>query len=621
MMTSFRKGAPALRRCGRGIGNLVRRAVGVLGRPGQGRAAVSVTASRVAADLEQLNHATEKDFLAVGGKLHEFLSIARQTSSDMGSLIELFSGAQAQQVSQALGRMLERAAGMGARIEQNRQALATVQSLARRVHLAFLRGAETVAVFRALCTLTRIETSRLGDDGSEFGDLAGEVRPLSERIQSTGKAILDAATRLDQSVESVLRKESELAAGEVQQLESLIAGVHESLRAFEDRLERARQASECQFAQHRAIREAMEDLVQSLQFHDITRQQIEHVCQALLGIEPGARSVGRSGNGPDSGVRAILSLQASQLAGAQATFSRSFGQMERDLEGMAARVHEMAEVSRGLLGSSGGEQEAFFQHMEASLSGILRTMGACEGAESATRATAGELAATVRGIRVAIEEIRGVEIQIQRVAVNATIRSAHIGAPGDALMVIADVMHHKALDSNSNTEEVARLLDAIDQAICQAAEGSGAPGSSGDPGTGQVVDRLRESILELHSSSDTSFTRVHQIAALSSRLSDEIQALRNSLTAGPVFSEVLTRVRAELEQAGAELAPVGPRPAPSADLENLTKVYTMQSERDVHRAAASGEPAAAFEGSELKTETFGSIHGDAGAYGDNVELF
>ncbi len=60
-------------------------------------------------------------------------------------------------------------------------------------------------------------------------------------------------------------------------------------------------------------------------------------------------------------------------------------------------------------------------------------------------ATATGLQETIGRMRSAVDQIRGTEIQIQRISTNATIRATHIGAGGVALNKIAEVMQHLAL--------------------------------------------------------------------------------------------------------------------------------------------------------------------------------
>src|SRR5262249_36288265 len=154
---------------------------------------------------------TERDFLAVGEKLMEFRGTARQIAADMAALTELISGEHGCHASLALTRILTHSTGMDEGIEQSGQALRQEQNKSNRIRLAFAGLRNTVAVFRTLCTLARIESSRLGSS-TEFGDLAAEVGPLSESIQTSGDGVLEASLRLEQSVQSSIRSGSDLRA-------------------------------------------------------------------------------------------------------------------------------------------------------------------------------------------------------------------------------------------------------------------------------------------------------------------------------------------------------------------------------------------------------------------------
>ena len=170
-------------------------------------------------DLENLNGSTERDFLAVGEKLMTFRATARQIASDMAALTELISGEHGRRASCALTEILERAKEIDRRIEQSGQALEEVRDLSGRIRLAFVGLGNTVSVFRTLCTLTRIETSRLSSTGAGLADLAAEIMPLSESIQASGEGILETSSRLIEGVQSAIQSGSELR---VRQLLSLI---------------------------------------------------------------------------------------------------------------------------------------------------------------------------------------------------------------------------------------------------------------------------------------------------------------------------------------------------------------------------------------------------------------
>ena len=602
----------------RSLSQLIKRALLTLRRlPAGGRSedGGGPGIDRVIRDLENLNGSTERDFLAVGEKLMEFRSAARQIASDMTALGELVSGERGRNVSAALTRILEHAREMDAGIEQSGQALGQVHDLSARIRLAFAGIGNTVSTFRTLCTLTRIETSRLGDTGGDFGDLAAEVRPLSESIQTSSEGVLAASSQLDRGVQAAISRAAELRVRQLRELPALIEGVIDGLKAFDERRQRAAESSARQAADYEALYEAAGSVVRSVQFHDITRQQIEHVLEALRQLGSACER-GRRSWAPDA--RTILTLQSSQLGGAARVFASSAECMERDLESMAVRVQSMADAGKALMGISDDEQDSFFLRMEGHFTAILKMLDTCTTGQAEMEATAATLADTIDRMRTSVGEVRGIEIRIQRIATNATIRATHIGTRGDALNVIAGVMHRLALDSNANTELVAGTLDAMTEATGRVSGCSAGAAKNARGGANEVIDEMRRSVVELHSSNESSFSRVHQISNLSSRLARDFGTVRREFSAGRLFAEVVARARGELDRMAAQAgggSPEGDEATSTGHLESLAEHYTMQMERNVHDTVTRGSVEVAAPAEE---PAFALQDGDLG---DNVELF
>jgi len=576
-------------------------------------------AGKIIQDLDGLNRSTERDFLKVGEKLLEFRSTARQIASDMAAVSEFVSGEQGRSASLALAGVLEHSSDMDARMQQSSRAMEQVRDLSGRIRLAFAGLRHRVSVFKTLCTLTQIETSRLGNSGVDFGDLAAEVMPLSETTQSSGQGILEAAARLDQGVQSAILSGSSLKVRQLKELPTLISGVIQDLKALEERRQRAVESSARQAEQYGAVCDAIDGVVRSVQFHDITRQQIEHVTQALRELHPESKNGRKAQETLPPDARAILSVQSSQLSGAAQVFAQSFESMERDLEHIAARAQDMAQASRELMGISTDEQDSFFLRMEADFTAILKMLSACSTAQADLQSTARSLEEIIARMQGSVTEIRGIEIRIQRIAINATLRASQLGSAGEALTVIAGVMRGLALDSNTNTEDVAATLEQMCAASSCVSEGSSQEASGGHASTDEVMEKMKETVLELHSSSEASFGRVNGIAVLGARLAEDIGAVRGGLSAGVLFAEVVGRAVGELQRMGAQVgtgALKGLDGAQGQQLAQLAKNYTMQRERDVHQSVAQGSAiaiAAPVEVSKVALEN--------GDLGDNVELF
>jgi hypothetical protein len=283
------------------------------------------------------------------------------------------------------------------------------------------------------------------------------------------------------------------------------------------------------------------------------------------------------------------------------------------VDNIAERVRNMAEASKALLGLSADEEDSFFLQMEGRFTGILKAFGSCAAAEAEIHTTLAELEEAVRSMRKSVAEVREIEISIHRIAINATIRAVQIGDSGNALLVLADVMQRLALDSNNIVEEVAGSLDAISDAANGLSSGS--TGSDAE----DVVSETRATILELHSSSEAGFCRLNEIAALSSRLGDEVRSARAGFSAGTLFAEAVKRARHALAQIGGQAGLTGlgdMEIAAQRRLEEAATHYTMQAERAVHESVARG--AARDRGAPASPSR--AVSGEE-ELGENVELF
>ena len=556
--------------------------------------------------LQELNRVTERDFLAVGERLIHFRSVARTISAEIGSLHAMLSGEQARHTVEALSGVLEAFRGTDSRIEESGRALAGVGGLSRRIQLAFTDLHQTVPVFRALCTLTRMETARLAGGGKGLSNLAEEVAPLSERIQASAESVFEASSRLNAGVQVAVQNVSEIWGRQLREVPAMIAKVTSSIGSLSERQREAHEVSRREAAGNCEIGQAIDHLVASIQFHDITRQQIDHVAQALSELCSTLPS--QRGNQAPPDLRAVLALQASQLASAEGSFTSAMRQIGQDIEHIRSRVMEVADDCRSLVGLE-NDQQSFFGQMETMLGAVLDGIASCGAAEKELERAAAGLEETIREMRQAVVQVCGIEIQIQRIATNAAIRAAHLGAVGSALDVIAGGIGRLALDSNHNTEDASAALDLMREVARQISAGEGLAGRG-------RAEQLRRAVLEFHSSTETSAARVFHIAELSSRLAEDIGTMLGGFSAGRMLAETVDGVRAEMAQIGTEASDAPSEDAPVA-LVDYSHRYTMQSEREIHQRLTAGGATNKAESEPAAPQALA----EADALGDNVELF
>lgn len=572
--------------------------------------------ARTVTDLEALNCRTEKDFLAIGGKLTGLVAAARRLSSDMASLERIF-GSQDSHASEVLGRVLERSRQIEGRAETGNQVLTGICDSARQIGRTFRSFQDMVAVFRVLGSLTRIETARLGNAGGEFASLAEEVSTLTKGIEASGQRILEASVALQEKMNRALAKVTGLRGRELAELPGLINEVTTGLSVVEQRHRRTIEIFLHHAAEYEKVSAAFEDLISAIQFHDITRQQIEHVCDVLRRLQSGSSGNGRE---PGSDRRAVLTLQSSQLANAGQVFGASAGRIERDLDGIMARVREMAATSQTLVRSSGDDADASFLQLEGRLSAILNVVAACTKAEAEIEGGLTELTQAVTEMQNSIGEILEVEVRIRRIAINATIRAVQIGDAGNALTVIAEVMQRLASDTDGLTGTVGGQLETMRDAAQRLISGASRVGGA-EAGAGDLLTEMRAAMSMLHSSGEASLAQLDKIVATSASLADEIQSVRTTFTAGTLVAAAVDRARSTIEEISGHYGSADPGAATEARLEDFQSHYTMKAERDVHESVSAGRAGNEF----APDETPGAVAEQAVAagseLGDNVELF
>jgi len=570
----------------------------------------------VIADLDLLNHNTEQDFLRIGGKLSEFSEAVGLISFELTALADMMSAEQGLRASHALTGILDGFTKIRARAEEGNGLLDGMLREAGLVKRTLSGFKGTVSTLTTLGVLTRIETARLGAASADFGPLADAVKSLSGSVQERVENALDTASQLIPPIESVLISSAALEKRQTNDLPAMISEVLAQLASFADMQKRALASSVRMRSQYGAISDAFKKLVVSIQFHDITRQQVEHVIEILRRLSPDSEGQeGGISRDPQSAA-AVLALQSSQLADAGEKFAVSVASIARSLDDIAAHVLEMTEESRSLSGFSEVEKNSFSLRMEQSCSAILAGLVHCDNAEAANEATHRGLAETIGRMRGAIEEIQTVEIQMERLALNANIRAAHIGGSGDALAVLAGTIQQLAFESRGRSESLLQALGSMSQAGTRLAVRCASAGSD------HCEETMRVAIAELHSSSERSFAQIGQITVRSTRLREDLSATRESFSVGSVFAEAVRRARGTLQEIVEQNQPTFSPPGAEAmgrDLDDFARHYTMQAERDVHEGVtkAVARPASVAvqaEQSEFPLKA-------AEELGENVEFF
>jgi hypothetical protein len=316
----------------------------------------------VIADLDVLNRSTEQDFLRIGGKLGEFIQAVDAISRELTGLVDPVSGGRGLSTSQALTDALDCFTEMRTRYADRSGCLDGMRQKAVRFRQTLAGSKETFLTFQMIGVFTRIEIARLGSVGTDFGNLADDTRVMAGHVQAKVESALEAGDLLIPPIESAMLSISALEEKQVRDLSRALA----SLSSFRDIQNRARDSSVRLGTRSDAIAAAFKKLIVSIQFHDMTRQQVEHVIEVLRRI-----TSENGGPGAPAGTAAVLALQCSQLEDAAEKFAASVAAVAHSLDDISTHIKDMAEESQEFSGPPADEGNTFFLQMEHGCLSIL----------------------------------------------------------------------------------------------------------------------------------------------------------------------------------------------------------------------------------------------------------
>jgi methyl-accepting chemotaxis protein len=549
-------------------------------------------------ELAELNQATESDFLHIGEKLQGFLDVSGRISDQCARLVAVLSGEETERASQDLCSILERARDMAEQAARNRMALDHMLEDVGCVARPLLDLNAKMRSFRVMATLIRIEGSRLKQAGVDFETLAEDVRKLASDIEENGKTVLASSIELRQIVAQAGSGIAEFEARQRAELPRIRQQAESGLAALRERRSRAGAATNDMAGRYDSIQREICGLVTSLQFHDITRQQVEHAAVALE--QTRELSAGET----DLLVR-ICRLQSAQLEHARHVFLAAVQQARESLAAVARNVLKTAEEAAAV--TAGEQEDTFLGEMEQGFAGIRNALAECAESRYSLSTVADAVAGGVQEMSGYVAAIEEIGIRMQRIALNANIKAIRIGDQGSALGAVADAIQRLAAESTGQTEIVSQGIRAV-------AEGSDRLSTHLMESGADLTAALEHVITAFHAADDENRERLAAIGSSGKSFSEELDALSAGIRADGVMAAVTERSCARLEEVIAAAEPLMTGGGADSDevVRGLESQYTMHAERAVHQHAA-GEP--------VMAEVSAPEAAAADELGTNVELF
>jgi ribosomal protein S13 len=221
-----------------------------------------------------------------------------------------------------------------------------------------------------------------------------------------------------------------------------------------------------------AISGSTGEIVTSIQFHDITRQQFEGIKNELHTVYGNCRRTSGSRLLPDSshaaavaaGIEDFCEHQAVQLSRVRDTFMNAIQAITGNLGQIALNVASISDGAQKIVGNDRKNKESFLSGIEGTLSSVKDAFSALNENAMESR----ELSAAVISIAAAtaemseyIVDIEEITEDVELIAFNAEIKSSQIGTEGAPFVVVAGHIQKLSVETCSKIETVTEMLKII----------------------------------------------------------------------------------------------------------------------------------------------------------------
>ncbi len=576
--------------------------------------------------LQRLAGSTETQFLQLGERLQDFVLRSSQVSSTAGELVQLLAGDESGQLTARLSNLFQEMDSYLQHVRsQGSASCRTLEEIMTQLDQVVqpLEGFQKMdKSLRMLSISTKIESARLGELGAGFTTLAMDVEKLSQTVSEKSAGIMGERQDLVKLITENLETSRRTEASQHADAQTILTGINASLETM------AQLNQACSDAGGRVGLIAEEvaaetgTVVSSMQFHDITRQQIEHIVEALEKIQQHAC------NRPDDADKTacdaqvaeigdICELQTAQLRHATSQLFQATVAILESLQDIGAKQSQISQqLQQALMGSAGSTETSLLDTMQQDMQRVTAILRRCAEADQTLLQAMAEVTGTIGQIAGFVSDIEAVGSEIDLIALNAQIKAAHTGPQGAALGVLAEAIKRLSLEAVVQTEAVSSILRSINETTAHLNHSDDQQSHKASDQVAAMEQESRQIISGLGSTNQQVRGRLSSLADMVASLSADINTTTSGFHVHEESGRMAEQAEAVLEQVYSEAR----RQVPASsefrnNLQHMEQRYTMESERLIH------EMLAARHGVQLSLKRNDASTGNASEYGDNVDLF
>ncbi|MGO9147334.1 MAG: hypothetical protein ACLQDF_13290 [Desulfomonilia bacterium] len=577
------------------------------------------TLKRLGENLDGLIASSEEGFLNMGEKLKEFYQRAQEMCGKSSEMVETMTG---EGLSEAI-------VGLSAILDELKRFMSIPEkSFSRTIdvlneHLMTLKKVSSsledfnmlVMNLGMLGFLTQVENAHIFTNNTGFASLTEDVRSLAETIKQKSSQI---STKSDTVLSFIAHARGKVADYKINQREQIHLMLekamtnHKSLTSKHSTTSGSARAIE---QGTKKIASSIGDIVMSMQFHDITRQQVEHVKDVLESLCVRINEGGHTHEEVAAFVRDVCNLQHAQIRQSKDELTNAVVKIIHNLHTISTSVGEIQKVAEEVALASETGGVSFMEDIDAGISSIIECMRVSSDEQAKITNTVNSSSVMVSEMSAFVRDIETLGMKLQLIALNARIKAAHLGREGAVLDTISGGIYELSKNAREDTRHLSGMLADLVSLSSNFKKDYQGMQEGQTQAVDHVVEKLKRLIAFLQGIDKTVLAMLTDLSGLSDALMKDIEDVACNITVHKELQAKLEEVMdtiLDVSEDAQNICPTGRLAATSSFLTDIDKLYTMESEREIHMMHADAHKQATIQ------ERSNAPSDDLG---DNVELF
>jgi methyl-accepting chemotaxis protein len=580
--------------------------------------------------LRRLAGATEHEFLRIGSRMQDMYQQSLNLAQTAQHLVETASGERLQSLIERLREILLE---MAKYLTQAQTRSGSSSTTLNSVGDLLKQAADPLSGVRRMCknlyileVSIKIESAYLGEMGSEFTNLAIDIKKLSHQIKEKVNAIQELRGTL---ATTIINHRNKIEAAKIMEDAETVLARRNTTKSLGDL-----EAVNDRFSQLGAVISSISAentinisaIVQSMQFHDIFRQQVEHVVEAIEGLLPSLTAPPPDSLDDDprrgqviSKVGDVCELQQAQLQFASAELYSAVVAIVGNLRSIGDKQQQMARAIYQQTGEIDAAGASFIEEVSLRMNSLATLLDNCADSNSEITGIMREVSGTVGQITGFVADIDEIGHDIIQIALNARIKAATTGRNGASLSVLAEEIGQMSTEAVQRTDLITATLGKIDSTTDTLSVET----KDGDKLLSTQLAGLKTELANILAILDEMggelLTTLAEVRKQVTSLTGEIASLTTGIDIHEQTKAMADEVLRDLKEIFIHARALHPASAAfKEDLRLMAQRYTMESERRIHESIAIGHGVGT---GMVQAETVIEKSGIDSEFGDNVDLF